>query len=314
MMTSRHVLALGTAGIAVAIASPAAAQPQMTYEGPSYEYAVPAPPAPPAAPPVIYQSQPVVQPIPAAPSYTYQSQAGADYEYEYETEEYAEPYRAPAYPAPHHPAPMAHDEYYAAPPQPAAFDRDAWLDQCRDNYRQNARRGDGGVGGGILGAAVGGVIGNRVADGDRLAGTLIGAGVGGLAGLAIGSAIDAATRKDDAREYCEAYLNQHMSGGYGHHYGAYPAGQYGYAQPQYGQAYYGQAYYPAPMMYVPVMVPVERRAVVRVYVEYVDEPVTVYEEVQVEEVVRHRVIEPAPATKTIPIKRAPQPTKYIKNN
>ncbi|MCR2834455.1 hypothetical protein [Parerythrobacter lacustris] len=305
-MTSRHLFALGTAGLAAAVASTAAAQPAMTYEGSGYEYAVPVPKT---AQPVIYQSQPVVQPLPPQAGYSWteaaEAEAGADYEDGAYHDQYFED---------RHPAPPHHQQYYNgpaeqtyrhAPPMPAAFDRDAWLDECREVYRSSQRGGSGGAGGGILGAIAGGVIGNRVADGDRLAGTLIGAGVGGLAGLAIGSAIDAATRKDDAREYCESYLDRYLAGGSSHH-GTYPAGAY-----PYGHAYYGQAYYPVPMMYVQVMVPVERRAIIREYVEYVDEPVTVYEEVVVEEV-RERAV-PAPS-KAIPIKRAPEPTKYIKND
>nr|WP_137677026.1 glycine zipper 2TM domain-containing protein [Parerythrobacter lutipelagi] len=298
-MTSRQLLAVGTAGLAMALASPAAAQPEMTYEGSGYQYAVPAPAVPAAPPRVVYQPQPVVQPIPAtSDSYEYeteyQGEAGADYSYE------GSPYPAQAH--------AAHaDHGYVAHPQPQSFDREAWLDQCRANMRQDRRGGSGGVTGGVLGAVAGGVIGNRVADGDRLAGTLIGAGVGGLAGAAIGSAIESGNRRSQEREYCEAYLDRYLAGGYGHH-GAYPMGQH-----HYGQAFYGYAYQPVPVMYVQVMVPVQRRAVVREYVEYINEPVTIVEEVKVEEVVRHRVIEPAP-TKTIPIKRAPQRTKYVKDD
>lgn len=305
-MTSRNLLALGTAGLAASLATPATAQPEMTYEGSGYEYAVPPPPMPEPSAQVIYRDQPTVQQVPAEPGFSWteaaEAEAGADYgdyDYDYRAAGPAQHHYAPP---PHHAAPV-HYDHHRAPPE--AFDRDAWLDDCRDTYRSGRNGGSGGVGGGILGAIAGGVIGNRVADGDRLAGTLIGAGVGGLAGLAVGSVIDAATRKDDAREYCEAYLDRYMAGGYGQ-YGAYPMGGY-----HYGQAYYGQAYYPAPVMYVQVMVPVERRAVIREYVEYVDEPVTVYEDVVVEEV-RERAV-PAPS-KAIPIKRAPQPTKYIKHD
>lgn len=305
-MTSRHIFALGTAGLAAAVVPPVAAQPAMNYEGSGYEFAVPATGA---SQPVIYQGQPVVQQLPAQPGFSWteaaEAEAGADYgEESYRYQDHGG----------HHPAPPHHQPYYAepagdtyrhAPPQPAAFDREAWLDECREVYRSSEKAGSGGVGGGILGAIAGGVIGNRVADGDRLAGTLIGAGVGGLAGLAIGSAIGSATREDDASAYCEAYLGRYMAGSYGYH-GSYPVGAYPYEH-----TYYGQAYYPVPMMYVQVMVPVERRAIIREYVEYVDEPVTVYEEVVVEEV--HERPVPAPS-KAIPIKRAPEPTKYIKND
>lgn len=305
-MTSRHIFALGTAGLAAAVVPSAAAQPAMSYEGSGYEFAVPAPGD---AQPVIYQGQPVVQQLPAQPGFSWtevaEAEAGADYEDDsYRYQDHDGHYPAPPRHQPYYAVP-AGDTYHHAPPQPAAFDRETWLDECRAVYRSSQNGGSGGVGGGILGAIAGGVIGNRVADGDRLAGTLIGAGVGGLAGLAIGSAIDAATSKDDAREYCEDYLNRYMAGGFGHH-SAYPMGAY-----PYGHAYYGQAYYPAPMIYVQVMVPVERRAIIREYVEYVDEPVTVYEDVVVEEVHERAVTAPS---KAIPIKRAPEPTKYIKSD
>jgi Glycine zipper 2TM domain len=125
----------------------------------------------------------------------------------------------------------------AAVPQPqagydaAAYDRARadWLAQCRRNHAGNGKT----VGGAVLGGLVGGVVGNRVAGkGNRTTGTVVGAAVGAVAGGAIGSAAD----RNDARDYCERYLDHYMS--------QQQAG-YGYGQPV--------AYGYAPMM---VMVPV----------------------------------------------------------
>lgn len=202
---------------------------------------------------------------------------------------------APHHTAPHHAAPMHHApapphagmQHHApayAPPQPT-FDRDAWLDDCRDRLGGD-RRGDGGIIGGLLGAVAGGVIGNRVYDSERLAGTLIGAGVGGLAGLAIGSVISGSGRDRDLDE-CEAYLERWE---YQQRGGAYPARGYdqGYYQP------YGYTL-------VPVTVAVPQRAVVREYVT--TEVYTDHEEVIVETTTHYA---PAPAPR--PVKRQ----RYIK--
>ena len=101
-------------------------------------------------------------------------------------------------------------------PQPgydaAAYEqaRADWLTECR------RRQGHGKtVGGLVLGGLVGGVIGNRVAGpGNRTTGTVVGAAAGAAVGGAIGSAAD----NREARDYCEAYLDQYMSqqgrGGY----------------------------------------------------------------------------------------------------
>lgn len=274
-MTARRLLSLGIAGCTVAAATPALAQPEMTYEPGNYEYARPAPVQPPLQPPVVYQQQPVVQ---AVPHSTYDDQGYDDRDYDgsrkydergdYEVEEV---YTTQAHhggqtyhPAPHHAYPAHHAQHSgpAYPPQPA-FDREAWLDQCRAQYGRDRRgRGDGKLGGGILGAAVGGVIGNRVADGDRLAGTLIGAGVGGIAGAVLGSVISGSGNNRRAGDECETYLDRYMAGGYG---------QQGY----YGHGYgYGYTHgYATQMTYVPVLVQVPQRAIVRETVreEWVEE-------------------------------------------
>lgn len=149
---------------------------------------------------------------------------------------------APPYAAPHYPA-------------PARFDREAWLADCRERIRGVNREDRGGVIGGLLGAVAGGVIGNRSWDRERLAGTLLGAGVGGLAGIAIGSAIGAAgdRRREDE---CAWHLDRYIDAGHG-----YPGSGYGHGYPAFA--------------YVPVLVQVPQRAVVREYVteEWIDEPV-----------------------------------------
>lgn len=112
--------------------------------------------------------------------------------------------------------------------------------------------------GGLLGAAAGGIIGNRAWNSERLAGTLVGAGVGGLAGIAIGSAIGAAADRRSEDE-CAWHLDRYMDAGY--------------AAPGYGTGYgYGYGY-PA-FAYVPVLVQIPQRAVVREYVteEWIDVP------------------------------------------
>jgi hypothetical protein len=107
--------------------------------------------------------------------------------------------------------------------------------------------------GGLLGAGVGGVIGNRAWDSERLAGTLLGAGVGGLAGVAIGSAIGAAgdRRRDDE---CAWQLDRYMVG-------SHAAG--GYSHSGYAPGYHGYGYGHPVIAYVPVLVAIPQRAVVR---------------------------------------------------
>ena len=104
----------------------------------------------------------------------------------------------------------------AAVPQPG-YDapgyeqaRADWLNECRRHHGNGKT-----VGGVIVGGLVGGVIGNRFAGpGNRTTGTVVGA----VAGAAVGGAIGSAADNRDARDYCEAYLDQHMGqqgrGGY----------------------------------------------------------------------------------------------------
>lgn len=262
-MTARHVIFLSAAAGALSTALPASAEPEMTYE-----YAYPEPRGE-----IVYRRDPVIQPLPtpAEPAEVHRKAApyvedDRNYPYHPEKYEYGDAHDRSRYAEAAPPPPVAHRP---APHRYGAFDREAWLEDCRARYRAQSGRRDGGVVGGLLGAATGGLIGNRVADGERLAGTLIGAGVGGLAGLAIGSAINAAADRDEAAEYCENWLDRHRQAYAPAPAYPYPA-PYAYAPPA---AYYGSACACAPAMaYMPVLVAVPQRAIVREYVteEWVD--------------------------------------------
>jgi hypothetical protein len=310
-MTARHLLSFGTAAGALSFAMPALAQDAPSPDE-SYQFAEPAPPlppmppVPPSPPPVVFQSQPVVQAVPApigapAPAPVVRRE---EYTYRAAPPPMPQPMAMPAPPvayaypggpavaAPYPAAPYPPQAYAAPgyPPQawgpPPGFDRDAWLDNCRERTRGLAPRDRGGVIGGLLGAITGGVIGNRSWHGERLAGTLLGAGVGGLAGLAIGTAVDAASRRRHDDE-CGYYLDRYFAPqGYGY------AG-YGYGYPQYYT-----------MTYVPVLVAVPQHAVVRetVTTEWVDQPAPA------RCVIERRTGRKAPQAKIIPVK----PSKYTK--
>ncbi|PNQ74562.1 hypothetical protein BA950_13855 [Erythrobacter sp. SAORIC-644] len=103
--------------------------------------------------------------------------------------------------------------YLPAGGQVVAFDRLAWLDECRarlDTYDNESERGK--VMGALIGGVAGGVLGNRIAGaGNRTPGTLIGAGAGVAAGMAVGDAIDDRNRsRSDSYGQCEAYLDDYM--------------------------------------------------------------------------------------------------------
>lgn len=211
----------------------------------------------------------------------------------------------PPPPAPYHanapmPAPMAHPGHVPGPGYgyrhdggyQGGFDRDAWIDDCRERIRGVKKSERGAVIGGLLGAIAGGVVGNRVYDSERLAGTLIGAGVGGIAGLAIGAAIGAAGKHRRTDE-CTWYLDRHTGG--------YRGGQYayGYGYPGYG---YGYGYGAYGYTLMPVMVAVPQRQIVRETVEeeWIDVPV------RTRTITKTKVIRqpaPAPRTKLIKDKR-----------
>lgn len=97
-------------------------------------------------------------------------------------------------------APMAQPGY-----DQAAFEnaRQDWLAECRHNHGHGNT-----VGGGFLGGILGGIIGHEVAGhGDKTLGTVAGAAVGAVAGGAIGHGVD----KRGRRDWCEAYLDSHMT-------------------------------------------------------------------------------------------------------
>ena len=103
--------------------------------------------------------------------------------------------------------------YLPAGGQVVAFDRSAWLDECRarlDTYDNESERGK--VMGALIGGVAGGVLGNRIAGaGNRTPGTIIGAGAGVAAGMAVGDAIDDRNRsRRDSYGQCEAYLDDYM--------------------------------------------------------------------------------------------------------
>lgn len=97
--------------------------------------------------------------------------------------------------------------------QVVAFDRNAWLEECRarlDTYETDSDRGE--IIGALVGGAAGGLLGNRIAGrGNRLAGTLIGSGAGALAGMAAGDAIeDGNNRRTNSQGQCQAFLDDYM--------------------------------------------------------------------------------------------------------
>ena len=97
--------------------------------------------------------------------------------------------------------------------QVVAFDRNAWLEECRarlDTYETDSDRGE--IIGALVGGAAGGLLSNRIAGrGNRMAGTLIGAGAGALAGMAAGDAIeDGSRRRTNSQGQCQAYLDDYM--------------------------------------------------------------------------------------------------------
>ncbi|GAA4642205.1 hypothetical protein GCM10023115_04320 [Pontixanthobacter gangjinensis] len=303
-MKARYLVSISASACALVAATPALAQPEMTYEQKPYEYAQAAPAQGPQPPPVTYRQEPVVQPAPQAMPQPVVYEREYEAEYEYSDAPHANrPHRA-LHAMPHHamPAhgmpPMVAIPHHAYPQHPiphqAQFDRGAWIEECVTRYNGGQLRRDrnGNIIGGLVGAVAGGVIGNRVAGrGDRLAGSLIGAGVGGLAGLAVGAAIDAATddRGRDSEEawaFCEDYLARYTHQNMG-----------------------GFGYYAQPMMLVPVMIQVPQHAVVR---EYVTEETVHVQVVTYEDVPARPVVKPAPQpVKRVPIKSVP--TKRVRS-
>jgi hypothetical protein len=172
-------------------------------------------------------------------------------------------------PAPHGYAPQyypgqgyAPQGYAYAAAQPAVFERQQWIDECRRRTRGQGRDDTGLIIGGLLGAIGGGIAGYEIAGaGDRVLGTILGVGGGGLIGGLLGSLFDG---DDDDKYDCEAALDAYLS-----QYGApgarvasreiaYPA--YGYPQ---GYSY-GYTYAPPQqVVLVPVRTEVQQQVVVR---------------------------------------------------
>lgn len=161
----------------------------------------------------------------------------------------------PGGPAMYQPAPMA----YAA--QPIVFERQQWIDECRNRTAGRSRRDRGTIIGGLLGAIGGGIAGNRIAGvGDRLLGTAVGGVAGAAGGALLGSLFNG--RKRDRYE-CEAALDSYLSQGVPVTYGASrtipQAATYAYPvmmQP----AYYAP---PPPQVVVPVRYEQQQQVVVR---------------------------------------------------
>lgn len=198
-----------------------------------------------------------------------------------------------AYPAgmPMHQMPMA----YGA--QPAVFERQQWIDECRRRTAGRNRNDTGTIIGALLGAIGGGVAGNLIAGaGDKLLGTVIGGAGGALGGGLIGSLFNG--RKRDAYD-CETALDSYLSQ-------SVPAQRFAsreipvattYAAPAYG---YGYGY---PVMMQPSYYYAPPQQQVVVPMRY-DQP----QQVVVRETVREEVV--PGAARTI---RAPQPVKMIKS-
>lgn len=273
-MTLRPIVSLALASAAVAAAAPAWSQsgdPEIVYEQEAVIQPLPGE----IPPETTRETVPLVEQgiTPEAQRIEYESEFPAEYGSSRSVEQSysAAPYSEQAYPPIARPGPMLppyaaeapvyfpHANYPGAMPYPSGYQHDQnsrgqWLAECRARYDGGDGRGKqrGRTIGALVGAAAGGLIGNRVAGrGDRLVGTVIGAGVGGLAGAAAGSAIGESSDRREALDECEAFLLQHEA--------QWQSPGYGYR----------------PMMLVPIMIPVEQRAVVREYVteEWVDEEV-----------------------------------------
>lgn len=163
---------------------------------------------------VIVQQQPqVVYAYPAPVAYAQPGGGAARVIYPATATQPLQPVQPIQYGAGYQPGQGAMPIYLPAGAQVVAFDRNAWLEECRarlDTYESDSDRGE--IIGALVGAAAGGVLGNRIAGrGNRTAGTLIGAGAGALAGMAVGDAVeDSARRRNSSQAHCEAYLDDYM--------------------------------------------------------------------------------------------------------
>lgn len=176
---------------------------------------VPVAPVSPPPPTYVYVQQPpqVLYAYPAPVTYAQPSGGASRVIYRDATAQPVQPMQQGSYGYGYQPGQVSTQLYLPAGAQLVAFDRNAWLAECRtrlDTYENDSDRGK--VIGALVGAAAGGVLGNRIAgSGNRTAGTLIGAGGGALAGMAVGDAIDDAARtRNDSSRQCEAYLDNYM--------------------------------------------------------------------------------------------------------
>lgn len=179
------------------------------------------------------------------------------------TQPHAKGYLPQGYAPQYYPGSAPQGYGYAA--QPAVFEREQWIEECRRRTRGQNRDRTGLIIGGLLGAIGGGIAGYEIAGaGDRVLGTVLGVGGGGLIGGLLGSLFDGDKKKN--LYDCEAALDSYLSA-----YGApgpriasreiaYPA--YGYGYPQ-GYSY-GYTYAPPPqIVIVPVRTEVQQQVVVR---------------------------------------------------
>lgn len=292
-MTSYKLLSLSAAGVALAFAQGASAQ-NYNVSGNGYEFAVPAQHANSMAPPVMAMPQQGAPRI--APMAGYQNfNAGNAPMMPMAQPQMMQPqmmqHMAPQMQAPQMQTPQMNNPQFGA-----NFDRKDWLKQCSKEVRQKGRGLNAGVGPGLVTAAIGGVVGNRIYKKERLAGALIGGGAGGLLGLALGSLVSSISDKREAHKYCTSFLDNQMRGqNQQASYGNYSqAQQMQGAQMQNMQMYQNQyqGQYQTQMVYIPVMIQVPQRAVVRETVEYVDVPrQAAPQQTMIKEVVIERVVE-----------------------
>lgn len=195
---------------------------------------------------------------------------------------------APAYTPYPGAAPMPPMMGYA--PQPAVFERQQWIDECRRRTAGRSRDETGTIIGALLGAIGGGVAGNLIAGaGDKLLGTVVGGAAGGLGGGLIGSLFNRKRDRYDCEAALDAYLSQPAPQRFASRSIPYPAA---YAYPVMVQQPVYQYYAPPP-----------QEAVVPVRYE---QP----QQVIVRETVREEVV--PGAARIIPAPPAPRPTKLIK--
>jgi hypothetical protein len=172
--------------------------------------------------------------------------------------------------------------------QPAVFDRQQWIDECRRRTAGRNRNDTGMIIGALLGAIGGGIGGNLIAGtGDKLLGTVIGGAAGGLGGGLIGSLFNG--RKRD-RYDCEAALDSYLSQ-------SVPAQRIASREIPYAPAYGYPVMMQQPTYYY---APPPQDVVVPVRYEQ-------QQQVVVRETVREEIV--PGAARSIP---APRPTKLIK--